>query len=120
MSSGGVFMASNNEYFTSEQVDEQIEQLRKLSTPHGQADEAQLVDVLQRYYRVSLVAEDRAALTHARQRLLDGLSDEDILAHELQFINISEARPAAHPRRVRRARFLSSLAAVLVVGALLG
>ncbi len=113
-------MASNNEYFTSEQVDEQIEQLRKLSTPHGRADEAQLVDVLQRHYRVSLVAEDRAALAHARQRILDGLSDEDILDHEPQFVNVSEARPVAHPRRVRRARFLSSLAAVLVVGALLG
>lgn len=113
-------MTSNNEYFTSEQVDEQIEQLHQRSTSHEQTDEASLVDMLQRRYRVSLVVGDRAALAHARQRLLDGLGNEDTLDHESPLVTISELRPIAHPKRVRRARFLSSLAAVLVVGVLLG
>src|SRR5579859_2399289 len=113
-------MTPNNEYFTSEQVDEQIEQLHQRSTPHEQTDEAQLVNMLQRHYRVSLAPEDRTALAHARQRILDGLGNEDILDHESPFVNGSEIRPIAHPRRARLTRFLSSLAAVLVVGALLG
>lgn len=113
-------MTSNTEYFTSEQVDEQIEHLHQRSTPHEQTDEAHLVDMLQRHYRVSLVPEDRAALAHARQRILDGLGNEDTLDHESPFVNGSELRPIAHPKRVGRARFLSSLAAVLMVGVLLG
>jgi len=113
-------MANNNEYFTSEQVDEQIEHLLQHNTPQGQSKEAELVDVLQRRYQVPLGSEDRASLAHARQRLLDELNEEEILEPEPLFVNVSGTRPVAQSRRVRQARFLSSLAAVLVVAALLG
>ncbi len=111
---------ASNEYFTSEQIDEQIDQLRPQSTLHGQADEAQLVEMLQCHYRVSLVAEDRASLARAQQRILDELNHTHILGHEPQFVNVSRARPVAHPRRAGFMRLLSGLAAVLVVGLLLG
>src|SRR5579883_1131057 len=113
-------MTPNHEYFTSEQVDEQIEQLRKLNTPHEQTDEAQLVNMLQRHYRVSLAPEDRTALAHAHQRILDELGNEDTPDHTSPFADGSKIRPIAHPKRARLTRFLSGLAAVLVVGTLLG
>jgi outer membrane protein assembly factor BamB len=113
-------MTPDNEYFTSDQIDEQIEHLHQQNTSHEQTAEAQLVDMLQRHHRVSLVPEDRAALAHARQRILDGLGHNALSDHTSLPVRGSEIRQIAHPQRVRRARFLSSLAAVLVVGVLLG
>jgi outer membrane protein assembly factor BamB len=112
-------MTTQNDYFTPEQVDEQIEHLWKLNTPHEQADEAQLVAVLQRHYRVSLGAHDRAALAHAQQRILDGLSNDVLLDHETPFVKGSADHPLVQPGRTRLPRLVSSLAAVLVTGALL-
>ncbi|HEU5229972.1 MAG TPA: PQQ-binding-like beta-propeller repeat protein [Ktedonobacteraceae bacterium] len=113
-------MTFNNEYFTSEQVDEQIEQLRQQSTPPGQIDEARLVKLLQCYYRTAPVAQDCAALASAKQRILAQLSDPQLLNDEPQIASIGVARPIAHPRRTRLMRFISTLAAVLVISILLG
>lgn len=112
-------MTSNNEYFTPEQVDEQIERLRQQSTGHEQTNEVQLVNMLQRHYQVSLVEEDRIALAHAQQRVLENLDNQSILDYEPQFVNVRATRPVAHPKRAHLTRLLSGLAAVLVVGALL-
>lgn len=108
-------MTFNHEYFTSEQVDEQIEQLRRQSAAQEQTGEAQLVNILQRHYHISPVEEDQATLAHARQRILD---NQPILDYEPQFVNIGATRPVARPKRARLTRLLSGLAAVLVVGAL--
>lgn len=116
-------MTANNEYFISEQVDEQIEQLRQQNVQHGQTSEAQLVALLQHHYQTSLTSEDRAALAHARQRLLHGLSNgsnEGIIDNEPPMINRREARRVSPPRHMKRTRLLSSIAAVLVIGLLLG
>jgi len=111
-------MTSNNEYFTPEQVDEQIEQLRQQSAAHEQINEAQLVDMLQRHYQVSLVAEDQATLAHARQRMLENLDNQSVLDYEPQFVNVRATRPFALPKRARLTRLLSSIAAVLVISTL--
>jgi outer membrane protein assembly factor BamB len=113
-------MASNNDYFTPEQVDDQIEQLHQTSRLHGLTDEAQLVGALQRYYRVPLSAEDRASLEHARLRITGEQSEADTLDHDLQLFNSSEVRPAARPRQLQLSRMLSGLAAAVIVGALIG
>src|SRR5579885_394680 len=113
-------MTSNNEYFTPEQVDEQIERLRQQSAGHEQTNEVLLVNTLQRHYQTSLAEQDQAALAHARQRVLENLEDnQPVLDHEPQFVNVRTARPVVHPRRTRLMRLLSGLAAVLVVGVLL-
>ncbi len=63
------FMESGHGYFTAEQVDEQIDQLRQAKATDGPGNEAQLVSALQRYHTPTLQAEDRAALERARQRI---------------------------------------------------
>src|SRR5581483_615139 len=108
-------MTSNNEYFTPEQVDEQIEQLRRQSATHEQTGETQLVNMLQRHYHIPPVEEDQATLAHARQRILD---NQPALDYEPQFVNIGATQPVARPKRARLTRLLSSIAAVLVVGTL--
>jgi outer membrane protein assembly factor BamB len=112
-------MASNHEYFTSRHVDEQIEQLQQAGVLDGSTDEAQLVNLLRRYYRVPLAAEDRAALEHARQRITGKESDGDTL-DDAPVVTIHSAGPATRPRGTRLMRFLSGLAAVILVGMLIG
>jgi outer membrane protein assembly factor BamB len=113
-------MTPNDEYFTREQVDEQIEQLHQQNTAQEQTSEEHLVDMLQRHYRVSLMPADRATLAHARQRILDGSDNADLLGHQSPFVNVRELRSPVSRKHVRRTRVLSSLAAVLMVGILLG
>jgi len=113
------FMTSNNEYFTSEQVDEQIEQLHQTSILDRSTGEAQLVNVLRRYYRVPLFAEDRAALEHARQRITGKQSDVDT-RDDASVGTFHPAGPVAHPRSTRFMRMLSGLAAIILVGILIG
>src|SRR5713101_3799666 len=114
------FMASNHEYFTSRQVDEQIEQLQQAGVLDGSTDEAQLVNLLRRYYQVPLAAEDRAALEHARQRITGKEGDGDTLDDDAPVVTIQPAGPAARPRGTRLMRILSGLAAVILVGMLIG
>lgn len=111
-------MTFNNEYFIPEQVDEQIEQLHQQSATHEQINEAQLVNMLQRHYQVSLAEGEQAALAHARQRILENLDNLPVLDYEPQFVNVRATRSVARPKRARLTRLLSSLAAVLVVGTL--
>src|SRR5260370_35675417 len=114
------FMASNHEYFTSGQVDEQIEQLQQAGVLDGSTDEAQLVNLLRRYYRVSLAAEDRAALEHARQRITGKEGDVDTLDDDAPVVTIHPAGPATRQRSTRLMRILSGLAAIILVGMLIG
>src|SRR6266849_624744 len=114
------FMASNHEYFTSRQVDEQIEQLQQAGVLDGSSDEAQLVNLLRRYYQVPLAAEDRAALEHARQRITGKEGDVDTLDVDAPVVTIHPAGPATRPRSTRWMRILSGLAAVILVGMLIG
>ncbi len=113
-------MSSNNEYFTSERVDEQIEQLHQPGTLDESTGEANLVQVLQRYYIVPLIAEDRAALEHARQRITGKQSDGDSPAEIAPVVTFNSASPITRPRGTRFMRLLSGLAAVIVVGVLVG
>lgn len=111
-------MTSNNEYFDPEQVDEQIEHLH--NTLQARTPEAHLVEALHQTYRVPLAQEDRAALGRARQRIQANLEDSEIPDLIPQLGNIGGPAPVPPTRRARLTRLLSGLAAVLVVGALLG
>ena len=112
-------MTSNDEHFTPEQVDEQIEQLQQTDAFGDVSAEQELVRALGHHYHVSLTARDHASLRRTRQRL-----------GESQARPPSEEPPGASatlvsgapPRRtpLRLARVLNALAAVLVLGALLG
>lgn len=113
-------MSSNNEYFTSEQVDEQIEQLQPSNILNASTGEASLVQALQRYYSVPLVSEDRAALERARGRIIDKQSEEDTSARNVPVVTFHPASPVARPRGTRFMRLVSGLAAVLLVGFLVG
>src|SRR5260370_26798378 len=114
------FMAPNHEYFTSRQVDERIEQLQQAGVLDGSTDEAQLVNLLRRYYQVPLAAEDRAALEHARQRITGKEGDVDVLDVDAPVVTIQPAGPVTRPRGARLMRILSGLAAVILVGMLIG
>lgn len=85
-----------------------------------QPNEAQLVNVLRRYYRVPLFAEDRAALEHARQRITGKQSDVDTRDDDAPVGTFHPTGPAAHPRSTRFMRMLSGLAAIILVGILIG
>ena len=114
-------MASSNDYFTSERVDEQIEQLHGTTILDESTDEAQLVNVLYRCFRAPFVAEDRAALEHARQSILGNQSTADTLPDGYEpVVPLSPSDLVAHPRRRRLTRVLSSLAAVILAGAVIG
>ncbi len=113
-------MTSNNEYFTSERIDEQIDQLHPTDTLDGSVDETRLVNALQRYYQVPLMAEDRAALERARQRLIDKLSDTDILDDDVPSVTMRPAGRVARVRATRFTRIVSGLAAIILVGLLVG
>lgn len=113
-------MSSNNEYFTSEQVDEQIEQLHQPGIVNESTGEANLVQALQRYYRVPLISEDRAALARARQRITGKQSVGDTSAEITPLVTFHPANPTTRPRGTRFMRLVSGLAAVIVVGVLVG
>jgi outer membrane protein assembly factor BamB len=114
------FMSSNNEYFTSERVDEQIEQLHQTGILDESTDEAQLVSLLQHYYQVPLVAGDRAALERARHRITGKSSDGETFDDNAPVVTIHQPRPVAHTRSTRFMRILSGLAAVILVSILIG
>jgi outer membrane protein assembly factor BamB len=113
-------MTPNNEYFTSERVDEQIEQLQPSNIQDGSSDEAKLVHALQRHYSVPLTVEDRAALEHARQRITGKQSDTDIATDDTPGTTFHPASPIARSRVTRFMRIVSGLAAVILVGVLVG
>ena len=115
-------MEPEHEYFTTEQVDEQIDQLRRASTTDETRDEAHLVNALQRYHSISLQAEDRASLERARQRLAGAAHDTGTFDSRLPLVAIpqSQTLPLASVRGRRFVRLLSGLAAVVLVGILLG
>ncbi|HVB71947.1 MAG TPA: PQQ-binding-like beta-propeller repeat protein [Ktedonobacteraceae bacterium] len=113
-------MTPNNEYFTSERVDEQIEQLQPSNILEESTDEAKLVHALQRHYSVPLIAADHTALEHARQRITGKQSDADITADDTPVVTFHPATPIARPRATRFMRILSGLAAVILVGVLVG
>ncbi|HEY6541229.1 MAG TPA: PQQ-binding-like beta-propeller repeat protein [Ktedonobacteraceae bacterium] len=113
-------MESDNGYFTAEQVDEQIDQLRQANTKDGLGDEAQLVKSLRLYHKTPLLAEDRAALEHARQRIAGTARDTGTFDDPVLVVTNPPARPVAHARGRRFMRLLSGLAAVVLVGILIG
>lgn len=113
-------MESEHGYFTTEHVDEQIDQLRRTNTTGDATDEARLVNALQRYHSVSLQAEDRDALERARQRLAGAAHDTGTFDNQVPLVTIPQARPLPRARDRRFVRVLSGLAAVVLVGILLG
>lgn len=113
-------MESEHAYFTTAQVDEQIDQLRRASTTGEGSDEAHLVNALRRSHSVSLQAEDRAALERARQRLADATRDPGTFDTLMPLVSIPQARPGARARGRHFKRLMSGLAAVALVGVLLG
>lgn len=114
-------MESESGYFTAEQVDEQIDQLsRANATIDGPHDEARLVNALQRYHSTSLQAEDRAALERARQRIAGAARDTGTFGAQTPRVLLPPVRLAVHTRNRRFVRLLSGLAAILLVGILLG
>lgn len=113
-------MASNNEYFTPERVDEQIEQLHQAKPLDEATDEAQLVNMLRRSYQTRLVAEDRAALERARQRITGAQCTVNTSEHAEPIVILHPPGPVVHTTGRRLSRILSGLAAVIVIGALLG
>src|SRR5579859_2049874 len=100
------FMESDNGYFTAEQVDEQIDQLRQANTKDGLGDEARLVKSLRLYHKTPLLAEDRAALEHARQRIAGTARDMGTFDDPVLVVTMPPARPAAHARGRRFVRLL--------------
>jgi outer membrane protein assembly factor BamB len=113
-------MESNNGYFTAERVDEQIDQLHQTNVTDGSSDEAQLVNALQRYHKTPLLAEDRAALERARQRIAGKQRDAGTFDDRVPVVSTHPVRPAAHARGSSFMRVLSGLAAVALVGILIG
>lgn len=113
-------MAPSDEYFTPERVDEQIEHLQQSGTLDEVTDETHLVNTLRQSYHVPLDAEDRAALAHVRQRVLSKQSEEGIFADAVPVTTPPSLGPVTRPRSRRLPQILSSLAAVILVGALLG
>lgn len=115
------FTESGNEYFTAEQIDEQIDQLSQIgATTDRPRDEAQLVSTLRRYHSTSLQAEDRAALERARQRIAGTARDIGTFDDQTPLVTIPPVRPAVHTRKRRFVRLLSGLAAAVLIGILLG
>jgi outer membrane protein assembly factor BamB len=111
-------MESGNNHFTPERVDEQIERLHLDSVPDALSNEAQLVNALHRYYSAPALAEDHAALERARQRVLGNYSTGDTF--EVGNERITSPAPVAPPRSTRLIRIVSSFAAVILVGTLVG
>lgn len=112
------FKESEHGYFTAGQIDEQIDQLRRANAPGEANAEAHLVHALRRYHSPSLLAEDRAALERARQRIAGATRDTGTFDDQTPLAPVSPTRPAARGRRF--VRLLSGLAAVVLVGVLLG
>lgn len=116
-------MTASDEYFTPEQIDEQIEQLRQTTPLNGSTDEARLVNALHRYYHAPVTAEDRAALASVRQRITITGKQDTVDTFEdgnEAVVPFSPSQRIAHPRSTRLTRILSSLAAVILVGTLIG
>ncbi len=113
-------MASSNEYFTPERVDEQIEQLYQTGLLDEASDETRLVNALQRSYRVPLEIEDRAALARARQRLASARGAANAFGDDEPVVTLPSPGPGARPGGTPLTRILSGLAAVVLVGALIG
>lgn len=113
-------MESEHGYFTTEQIDEQIDQLRRANTTDESKNEARLVYALQRYHSVSLQGEDRDALERARQRLARAARDTGSFDNQEPLVTIPQARPLPRARDRGFVRVLSGLAAVVLVGILLG
>jgi outer membrane protein assembly factor BamB len=114
------FMESDNGYFTAEQVDEQIDQLDQANVTDGSSDDAQLVNALRRYHRTPLFTEDRAALDRARQRIAGTQRDAGTFDNRVPVVSIHQVRPVAHANGRGFMRILSGLAAIALVGVLIG
>lgn len=112
-------MMPNDEYFTPEQVDEQIEHLQHPGILDEVTDETHLVRMLQQSHHMSLDAEDRAALAHVRQRVLGKQHEPEIFAGVVP-VTTPAFGSVARPHRRRLPQIMSSLAAVILVGVLLG
>lgn len=114
-------MTANDEYFTSEGIDEQIEHLHQTMPLDESTDEARLVNALRRHYSVPVTAEDRAALARVQQRITGGQHTVGMFEGGSKPIApLAPSNRVAHPRRTRLVRVLSSLAAVILVGTLIG
>ena len=120
-------MAPNDE-FTPETVDEQIEQLSRVPTqrthPADRGD-ASLVQTLRRIYHVPLSDADRTSLERAWQRIVDGRTSDTTPDHENTLQGQRDGsgslqKNAEQRKRSTIVRILSSLAAVIIVGALVG
>jgi photosystem II stability/assembly factor-like uncharacterized protein len=120
-------MAPNNE-FAPDTIDEQIEHLSRVPsqrTHSADRNDASLVQVLRRIYQVPLSEADRTSLEHARQRIVDGRTSDKTLDHENTLQGQRDGsgflqRNAEQRKRSTIVRVLSSLAAVIIVGALVG
>ncbi len=120
-------MASNDE-FTPETVDEQIEQLSQIPsqrTHPAERGDASLVQALRRIYHVPLSDADRTSLEHARQRIVDGRTSDKTPDHENTLQGQRDGsgslqRNVEQWKRSTIVRILSSLAAIIIVGVLVG
>lgn len=118
-------MAPNDE-FAPDTIDEQIEHLSRVPfqrTHPADHDDASLVQALRRIYQVPLSEADRTSLSRARQRIVDERTSDKTHSHEHTLqgqwgVSGSLQRHAEQRKRSIIVRVLSSLAAVIIVGAL--
>lgn len=114
-------MTANDEYFMPERIDEQIEHLRQTTPLDESTDEAWLANALHRHYSVSVTSEDRAALARVQQRIAGGQHTVGTFEDGSETLApLVPSNHIAHSRRSRLLRVLSSLAAVILVGTLIG
>jgi hypothetical protein len=119
-------MPSHDE-FPPETIDERIEHLTNLTpgqSPLADRDDAALVQALRQLYHVPLSEADRASLERTRQRLLRAQGhrqpDRQIVSGSLESGNGSLPRGRERGKRSTVVRAVSVLAAVLLIGVLLG
>jgi len=120
-------MTDNNQPFRPTTVDEQIEQL--IGSENHEQDarfDAQLIQTFQHIYRPNVSAEDRASLARARQRITNQRAALPPPARETYVSPFQTMKSTAIPNTLsfkqRRPswRLLSMLAAVLVIGLVVG
>lgn len=112
-------MAPHDDYFTPEQVDQQIEQLRQPPDQDNATDEARLVSTVQHFYHTPTEPQNQAFLKRARQRIVSEEDRDGSLDNTLLPVEHSPIQRNARPRRSRVIHLFQGLAAVLVVGALI-
>lgn len=115
-------MKMDNEYFTPDDIDAQIEQLQQTGKHISSPVEAQLVDALKGYYQHTLTESDQTALKQARQRITGQQNDKQSNEDDTWITATGKMQPIQPAKRSRTTRFpgiLRGLAAMLIVGTLI-